>query len=1082
MGDDPSTDFLVNGRRRPRNVPSGERPRFSWGIADPEWGASQNAYRLRVRSNEDEGTVWDSGRTASGRSVGVPYDGPALEPDTTYRWEVEVWNDAGEHVVSAPEPFATAPDLADAGEWIAHLPEPGDTNGYRSEWRPASDHEEWVQVDLERPRLIDTITLYPAEPWDGPTTPDGRVITARDTEPTYFAATVAAGPIAFGFPERYRIEVSNDPTFADATTIVDRSDGPGPDPRRGPVNFVGEVEARYLRVTALELSAYGERDGPHEHSEPWGVFALAGMAVRDSAGTDLADGCSVTASSSVEAGHWGAAHLTNGATSSVLASRSPLLRQTFEVSKPVERARLHVVGLGYGECHLNGDRVGARVLDPAWTDYDERVLYATYDVTDRIQSGENAIGLWLGRGWFGKSAREWTAFGSPRALLALRLEFVDGSTRDVTTDGSWRATASPIIANDIYDGETYDARLEQAGWATAAFDDTTWDRVATVPGPGGEVRPQQAPPMRVTEELAPAEITRYGDALIVDFGQNHTGWVDLTVEGADPGTVITIEYAEARSAHGDLSTVDLRTADATDRYVTAGRERETYRPRFTSHGYRYVKLTGYPGRLSADDVRSLVVHSDLPRNGTFESSNETLNRIQENAAWGLRSNVQGIITDCPQRDERLGFSGDGHLAAKALHYNFDAVPFCGKFIRDHADAQTPAGYLPVTMPTASDPGKTDPTWTYSWLALARLQYRFGGTEGAMRDHYAGLKRYVDYWSSLAVDDLIPERYSVYGDWVALEHTDGSIGEPTHLFTNAYYARTLAELAEIASIIGRDDDAGGYERLSAAAAAAFNDRYLDRSAESYGPGTQAANAVPLALELVPAEHTGGVAASLARTVRAAGGTLRTGFLGTPALLQALTDHGYSDLAYEVVSTRDFPGWGYQVSQGATTVWERWDGDDRTDDGMNSRNHSPFTLVSEWFYEGLAGIRVVGGPSEDCRVEIAPAFVDDLDWIRASTHLPEGYVHSAWRRTDAGVDLSVAIPWNVSATLRVPMDEVELIEYADEPVIRDGSLIKEATGTTPSIEGGEFDMLLTAGTHEFHLRMEPAATGDAPTLPD
>jgi alpha-L-rhamnosidase len=647
----------------------------------------------------------------------------------------------------------------------------------------------------------------------------------------------------------------------------------------------------------------------------------------------------------------------------------------------------------------------------------------------------------------------------------LTVECADGTTHTLTTDGEWRAAASPVVENDVYDGEVYDARREREGWASPGFDDADWDQATVVAGPDGALAPQRTDPIRVVETLAPERVIEHRDGPIVDFGQNHTGWVELDVSGLDAGESVELRHAEALAAHGDLLTVDLRTARARDRYVASGDD-ETYAPRFTYHGYRYVQVSGLPGDLTAADVRSHVVHTDVEPTGEFACSNGDLERVQANARWGLRSNAHSVPTDCPQRDERQGFTGDGHLAAAALLYNFDAGRFHEKFVRDHADAQSPHGYLPSTMPSGGDPGITDPTWTYSWLHLPWQVYCHDATERPLREHYEGLRRYVDFWLDVESAGLVPETYSVYGDWVALEANEGSRGGPTRLFTDAYHYRGTALLADIAAAIGEDADAERYRERAAAVRDAFNERYFDADAGRYDPRTQAANAVPLALGLVPEGRASEVADALARKVcEEDDGGLRTGFLGTPALLAALTEHGHADLAYEVVSRPEFPGWVYQVEQGATTVWERWDTDEHVDSGMNSRNHSPFALVSAWFYEALAGVRVDERLPRDNVVGVAPRPVDALDWAAGSVETPHGTVAARWERGGDGLTLTVTVPWNLAAAVEVPVDPSGRVRVDGDLAWDDGPV---ATAPGPvrraSSDGDRPTLVLDPGDHE------------------
>ncbi|WP_436927977.1 family 78 glycoside hydrolase catalytic domain [Halosimplex amylolyticum] len=1047
------TDLGVEYERAPENVDPGSAPRFSWRLPTDRRGARQTAYRIVVGRDRDavaagRGDLWDSGEVDSRRATNVAYDGPALAADATYYWSVRVSTDEGESRWADPEPFSTALGPEDwRGEWIAHQPGAGDTNGWRSRWRdPDADGEAWVQVDLGASRDLAEITLHPADPVTVVRTPDDYAVTTswRDDPLT-----------GFGFPDAYRVEVADDPDFESPTAVVEREtasanetddsageSGSGATPRRHEVDANG----RYVRVTATDLDAVAPstsgdagRDGAGrrvESHDEWACFALAALAVRDDDGTDLARGGDVTASSTVETDVWGRDHLVNGVDESEMASSSPLLRREFSLEGSVESARLHVAAVGYGEVYCNGERVGSGRLDPAWTDYERRVLYSSHDVADHLDEGENALGLWLGRGWFAKRSAHWLADGSPRARATLTVEFADGRTRELSTGPDWLAAESPLVENDIYDGEVYDARREESGWHAPGFDDGSWDAATVVDGPGGALEPQRIEPMEVVDTFDAEVVAEREDGPILDFGQNLTGWVELAIEGAEAGDEITLRHAEALTEDGALSTTDLRTADATDTYVAGGDETETYEPRFTYHGFRYVQVSGYPGEsdtddpgglgpdgaegLDPDDVTAKVVHTAMDRRGEFACSNEDLNQVQHNAVWGLRGNTHSIPEDCPQRDERFGWTGDAQISTRALLFNFDAVRFDEKWLRDHDDAASQMGYVPDVIPDKSPEDPADPTWSITRVMIPWYCYRHDGDVGILREQYEGMRAYVDYWLDAAGDGVLAGEYGKYGDWLTFENADPEEprrGLPHDLFNTAFLYQVTDTFAKIASVLDNEADAERYRDRAGSVAEAFVDRFFDAEAGEFGPGTQSSYAVPLFLGLVPEGEVEAVAANLAVKVRSDGGKLRTGFLGTRPLIHTLADHGYADLAYEVVSQPEQPGWVYMARNGATTMWERWDSDESVGSGMNSLNHSPFAHVSEFLYEVLAGLRIGDRPATE-HVTVAPALVDDLKWAEGRVETPNGPLESAWERTDEGYALSVTVPWNGSATVRLP----------------------------------------------------------------
>jgi alpha-L-rhamnosidase len=1094
-------NLQVEYQSEPINAPLSE-PRFSWRAETDRRGARQTAYRVIVARSNDmiakgRGNLWDSGKVESPTSTNVTYDGVPLSSDEDYYWTVRIWNENGESSEWAdPATFSTAlaVDHEWEGDWIGYQPDAGDSNGYRSQWHSANadvsadqldsrrnsgDDEEWVQVDLGELREVDQIELYPANPFNGPKTPDGMPVSAvysATTDPDRHVTV--SGPGGFGFPAGYRIEVTDDADFEDARTLVEHADvdNPGSDV----VSIDVDADARYVRVTATDLYELDPTDPPEvegpqrkteylrEERRPWRVFALAALAVRDSDGGDLAAERQVTASSSIEQEGWGRANLVDGEYASRTAPGSPLLRTDIDLAKDVKRARAHVCALGYGELYVNGERVGDDVLNPGWTQYDERCLYSTYDVTGLLRKGKNALGLWLGRGWFGRNARDWTGFGSPRALLQLNVEYEDGTTRSVSTDSSWRSEPSPILENDLYDGEVYDARKESDGWNEPGFDDSDWESTNVVEAPGGDLVPQRTPPIRVTETLKPIEVLNCNEGPIVDFGQNLVGWLELTVDDAEAGDEIELKHAEMLLNDGSLALEDLRSADATDTYVARGDDEENYEPRFTYHGFRYAQITGYPSELDPDNVCAKVVHTDVEPIGSFDCSNEDLSQVQHNAEWGLTGNLHSVLTDCPQRDERFGWTGDNHIAARALMYNFDSVGFYEKWMGDHDDIQSKHGYVSCTIPYGYGSVPEDPTWGITRVTIPWHLYRHYGDTGVLERHYEGMRRYLDYWYSESDDGIIPAEYANYGDWLAFENTDGRRGLPYSLFTTAFQYHTTNLFAKIADEMERHADAERYAARAERIADAFSEKFFDAETGEYRSGTQSSYAVPLYFGLVPEEHVDAVVDNLVEKVHSDDGKLRTGFLGTRPLIHTLVDHGHPEIAYEIVSQPERPGWVYMVRQGATTMWERWDSDDQIGEGMNSFNHSPFNFVSEWFYYTLAGLRFDESMHGLGEITIAPALVDDLNWATGEIKTVNGSLSSHWERTDDGIHLDIKVPWNTVATVRLPIDGSGLrVHDRDIPIgENDSTALPEGVRVVRST-GGDIEIEVGAGSYQFDL---------------
>ncbi|MFC6907206.1 family 78 glycoside hydrolase catalytic domain, partial [Halalkalicoccus tibetensis] len=568
----------------------------------------------------DDATVWDSGRVDASRSTAIEYGGEPLEPDTTYHWTVRIWDDDTASDWSDPTHFTTAITESQwAGEWIG------------------------VEVDEDDP-INNTEQNTPIELEEGKTL--GQTFTSE---------------------EGFDVVAASVPTWeTDDSDVTFSLYEDGPDSALVTEDrFTAIGDGSWVELTTEERLPPG--DYYLEQSNPDGTIGWWSHT------DDVLEG-----GQAFEDGEPVNGDRTLRVTREDSTDPSPLLRTDAMLDGTIESARAHVVTLGYGELYTNGERIGDEQLNPAWTKYEDRVLYSSHDVTDTLKSGENALGLWLGRGWYSKGNHElplripdWEAYGAPRGLLQLEVTYADGTTESVTTDGSWTMSPSPITENDIYDGETYDAREEQSGWAEPGFDDSNWNLVDEKEPPSGDykLRPQRLQPIEATETFEPESIVEREDDYLVDFGQNLAGWVELTIREPGAGDEVVLRHAETVDDENELVTVDLRDAEATDRYVARGDGVETYEPRFTYHGYRYVTVEGYPGELTTADIVSKAVHTGFEEIGSFACSNEDLNQVQHNAVWGLRSNAHGLPTDCPQRDERFGWTGDVHQNARADFYN-----------------------------------------------------------------------------------------------------------------------------------------------------------------------------------------------------------------------------------------------------------------------------------------------------------------------------------------------------------------------------------------------------------------------------
>jgi len=691
------------------------------------------------------------------------------------------------------------------------------------------------------------------------------------------------------------------------------------------------------------------------------------------------------------------------------------LRKEFALQGRIALAMIFVSGLGHCELRLNGDKVGTSVLDPGWTDYRKKALYASHDITALVRD-RNAVGIILGNG------RHTRAYGyeAPRLTCRIEIEYESGERQILFSDESWKTSAGPLEENGLYFGERYDARILIDGWDRPGFDDGTWENAETVAG--YPLVSQMMPPVRVTERLAARSIERFSSgAFLVDFGQNFTGWVRLKVEGP-MGTEIRLRHGELLNEDGTLNVGPNENAEATDVYVLRGGGPEVHEPRFTYHGFRYVEVTGFPGTPGPDAFEGAFIHSDVGRTGTFRSSNGLVDAIHRNVVWGQLSNLMSIPTDCPQRDERHGWLGDAHLAAEEAVYNFDMAAFYVKFLDDIRLAQKEDGSLPDVVPPYLPrfyPG--DPAWSAAYAALLSLLWDHTGDLRLVSAHYAGLKKYVDYLGRNA-DRGIVRKLGKYGDWCP----PGSVvpkKTPVDLTSTWYYYHDILVLARLAALLGRDDEAREYTQLADSVRTAFNDAFLGETqyaAIRVSPvddhPNQTSNLLPLYLDMVPGDRKEKVLASLLKSVVVLQDYhLDTGILGTRYLLDVLTRNGQGEVAFRVATQKSYPGWGYMIAEGATTLWERWE--KLGGHAMNSQNHIMLGSVDAWFYRVLAGLSPALPGWK--KVRVRPHVLGDLTFVEASLETVAGRIRSAWKRTRDVFSLEVRVPVGSTGEVRVPL---------------------------------------------------------------
>lgn len=720
---------------------------------------------------------------------------------------------------------------------------------------------------------------------------------------------------------------------------------------------------------------------------------------------------------------------------------APCFRREFDVTKKVRRARAYVTGLGYVEMTLNGKRVGDRLLDPAWTNYDRRVYYSAYDVTDLLLAGRNAAGLLVGNGWynplplriFGRNLREILPTGEPRALLQLVVEYEDGTRDTLYTDERWKVGESAIRNNSLYLGEVVDARKDPGPWDRPGYDDSAWKPAVRVDAPKGALMAQPLPPIRVGRRINPVKATEPAPGtFIVDMGENFAGVASFRFN-APAGTTVHMRYGEVLNPDGTLNPLTSvagqvkhgnggpgapQVAVQTDSYTCRGGG-ETWTPKFTWHGFRYVELTGLPSAPTLDSVVGLALHSDVESVGEFACSNPLFNRIQEVTRRTILSNIFSVESDCPHR-ERLGYGGDIVAASEEVMLNFDMSTFYAKAVDDLADAVRPNGGFTETAPYVgiADEGLGDGSGPIGWgTAFPVLQWnlhQYYGNDAPMARYYDLTKQWISLLESKAVDGILDNGIS--------DH-ESLVPKPRPLTGTAFYYHNVDLASRIAELLGKQADSDRYQKLADSIRDAFNGKFLKPDG-TYYTGTQACQAFALYMGLAPEAQVAPALGVLVRDILdARHGHLTTGIFGTKYMLNALTDHGRADVAYTIANQKTFPGWGWMLENGATTLWEHWEKEER----IYSHNHPMFGSVSEWFYKALGGIHLQDARSAGMdRIRIAPNVVGDLAWVRASYDSVRGKIVSAWSREGDRFTLDVTLPPGVEAVVEIPARAAQTVQ--------------------------------------------------------
>jgi len=755
-----------------------------------------------------------------------------------------------------------------------------------------------------------------------------------------------------------------------------------------------------------------------------------------------------------------------------VSNPSPYLRKEFKLKGDIVRARAYISAHGLYEAELNGKRVGNQVFTPGWTSYNNRLQYQTYDVTGLLHKGRNAIGVVLGDGWHRGNigwVRNRNAYGEKLSLiLQIEVTYSNGKTERILSDDSWSASTGPIMLSDIYNGETYDARLENKSWSSIGFEDKNWQNVKLVDLPKTTLICPQGPPVKRIEEIKPIAIikTPKGET-VFDMGQNMVGRVRVKVKGA-AGSVITLYHAEVLDKEGNFYTENLRSAKQIVKYILKGEGEETYEPYFTFQGFRYVKVEDYPGELSKDDLTGIVIHSDYEPAGSFSCSNPLLNQLQHNIQWGQKGNFLDVPTDCPQRDERLGWTGDAQAFSRAASFNGDVASFFTKWLADLKADQFEDGRIPHVVPNVLGKNSGGAAgWADASTIIPWNMYLVYADKRILEAQYNSMVKWVAYMTNEAGESFLWNTGEHFGDWLFYSINNDVSGRSAvtskYLIAQAFFAHSVNLLTKTAKVLGKSEDVKKYTELYENVKQAFLNEYVTPNGNLVS-GTQTAYVLALNFDLLSETQRKAAVEKLVKNIEAYKYHLTTGFLGTPYLCDVLSANGYLDIAYKLLLQETYPSWLYPVKMGATTIWERWDGI-RTDGSfeeasMNSFNHYAYGAIGDWMYRVIGGIDTDKEQVGYKHIVINPRPGGELSYAETSYMSAYGEIRSSWKIDGGTFHFELSIPVNTTATVSLPS------AGKPENVKESGDQLSAAKGVQSFKSSGEDVILeLGSGNYEF-----------------
>jgi alpha-L-rhamnosidase len=1057
-------------------------PLLSWKIQDSRAGARQTAYEVQVASSSavlatGKADVWDSGRVESSGSIGVKYGGPALVASKRYFWRVLAWDREGKQYSPSDVSWWETGLLEQENwkaKWIGYEePELRQVRDAGAAWitnpeteapqeADKTDHDFRFRFDLTK--AVRRGLLYVTGQDSASAWVNGKQVLQADPLPAWRQMPWKT----YLFRDVSKELQAGKNLLAVDVVRYSPNGGRARSVAQTPMSAVLYVESADGTAETFKSGAQGWR-ATLNASGNWQAAEVADAGWQEAIPY-------VQPPSGFDAGDLGNA-MPNGAVKS--------LRHTFEVRKPVASARIYATALGSYKLFLNGRNVGQEILAPGWTDFRERVVYQEYDVTAELKAGKNAVAALLAPGWYA-TPLQWYRQGynygvTPPALRAqLRIAYQDGTVDWILTDEKWKADISPILSAEIYDGETYDARKVQANWDTAAFDDSRWKTAEIVEPKPTQIVWQYFQPIRAEKTLEAKAVTSPSPGVyIFDFGQNLSGVARIRAQGA-AGTDVKLRFAEVLNADGTLYTENLRTAKATDHFILAGKGTEEFEPAFTFHGFRYAEVSGLQTKPQLGDLKAIAFHTDAPFTATLKTGSTMINQLWSNILWGQRSNFVGVPTDCPQRDERLGWSADAQVFWRTATYNMDLRAFSRKFGADLRGTQVGTDMYGIFAPgtSAANPGYGT-GWSDAGVVIPWTSWIQTGDNEVAEQNWAGMENYLAAIQAANPDYLWKKNYGIpFADWLAPEGTT-----PVDLIATAYWAYDVTLMKQMARALGKTADEQKYGELFEKIKAAFHQAYVrpdgfvggvppppvfasgtaaklsDKPVE-----TQTGYVLALHMNLLPESLRSVAAKRLVDRLEANHWRLGTGFLGTPYLLGALTDTGHADVAYRLLLNTEYPSWGYLVEHGATTMWERWNGDQmRGDPSMNSYNHYAYGAVADWIYRYAAGIDTVPTDPGFHTVLLHPNFDKRLGSLDFSYESSYGTIHSAWSVAGNKATWNLTIPANASGHLPMGRDEAQAWKL-DGQVLSESARVK----ALPS-DGGSLEYELPAGSYQFEIAL-------------